>query len=112
MRCVVVLLVCITVVISNPLPAEPTKTLSEAGQSILDTKIYAILKNSLGFINSSIKEMVKTDEFLILWKNISMGASSFLLIAFFLVMVHWHRKSNTKLSKLKQKIKEMRNNTL
>jgi hypothetical protein len=99
----------LTAVIGNPVPAEPTKLSSEVGQSMLKTEIDAVLTNSLSFINSSIKDMTKTDEELNLWKNVSTGVSAIFLIVLFLLVVHWHQKTNKKLSKLKLKIKGMRN---
>jgi hypothetical protein len=56
MNCVTALLACVTAVIGNPVPAEPTKTLSEVSLSILNTQIDAVLKNYLSFINSSIRD--------------------------------------------------------
>jgi hypothetical protein len=109
MNCAIVFLACFTMVICNPIPAEPTKTLSEAGQSMLKTQIDVVLKNSLTFINSAIKEMSKTDEYLNFWKNVSTGVFAICLIVLFLLVVHWHQKINKKLSKLKLKMKDKRN---
>ena len=107
MNYAIALFAYLTAVIGNPVPAEPTKLSSEVGQSMLKTQIDAVLKNSLSFINSSIKDMTKTDEELNLWKNVSTGVSAIFLIVLFLLVVHWHQKTNTKLSKLKLKIKGM-----